>query len=177
MITEDGQLHKVDVLDGKITRSLKVTDPYSMDGHWSDPRPRVAVAGDNVVVTDPLNAKLHLVNAESFDEAGEIAVEGKPFNIVAVGGSGQAHDHEGEEGHDHAHGHSHAHAHDYDDQIYKGYFDDSQIQKREPCRTGQETGSRSIRYLQDGTLDPVMAHKAEAATMTAEEYKAYYEIG
>jgi zinc transport system substrate-binding protein len=26
--------------------SLKLTDPYSMDGHWSDPRPRIAVAGE-----------------------------------------------------------------------------------------------------------------------------------
>lgn len=102
--TEDGQLHKVDVLDGKIAGSLKVTEPYSMDGHWSDPRPRIAVAGDNVVVTDPRNAKLHLVRAETFEAAGEIAVEGTPFNIVAVGGTGTVHD--GEAGHD-APGHTH----------------------------------------------------------------------
>lgn len=92
VFTEDGQLHRLDVVEGKIAQSLKLTDPYSMDGHWSDPRPRVAVAGDNVVVTDPLNGKLHLVDAASFARAGEIAVEGKPFNIVAVGGSGQAHE-------------------------------------------------------------------------------------
>src|SRR5690606_22228084 len=77
VFTEDGQLHKVDVLERRIVASLKVTDPYSMDGHWSDPRPRIAVAGDNVIVTDPLNSKLHLVNAETFQESGEIAVEGK----------------------------------------------------------------------------------------------------
>lgn len=94
VITEDGQLHKVDVLHGRIAQSLKLTQPYSMDGHWSDPRPRVAVAGDNVVVTDPLDGKLHLVDAETFETAGEIAVEGKPFNIVAVGGSGKTHDHD-----------------------------------------------------------------------------------
>ena len=97
VFTEDGQLHKVDVLDGAIVQSLGLTDPYSMDGHWSDPRPRVAVAGDNVIVSDPLNGKLHLVNAESFEKAGEIEVEGKPFNIVAVGGSGTVH----KESHDH----------------------------------------------------------------------------
>lgn len=118
VITEDGQLHKVDVLEGKITQSIKLTDPYSMDGHWNDPRPRIAVAGDDVVVTDPLNAKLHLVNAETFKTAGEIAVEGKPFNIVAVGGSGKVHSHEGEEGHGHSHDDGHAHgggdSHDHD---------------------------------------------------------------
>lgn len=92
VFTEDGQLHQLDVVAGRIAGSLKLTDPYSMDGHWSDPRPRVAVAGDNVVVTDPLNGRLHLVDAASFAKAGEIAVEGTPFNIVAVGGSGEAHE-------------------------------------------------------------------------------------
>lgn len=103
VFTEDGQLHKVDVLEGKITRSLRLTVPYSMDGHWNDPRPRLAVAGDRIVVTDPLNGKLLLVDAESFGKAGEIAVEGKPFNIVAVGGTGKAHD--GGEVDDHRDGH------------------------------------------------------------------------
>lgn len=110
VFTEDGQLHKLDVLEGRIAASIRLTGPYSMDGHWNDPRPRIAVAGDKVVVTDPLDGKLHLVDAESFEEAGEIAVEGKPFNIVAVGGTGSTHDHEGDEGH----GHDHAHDHDDD---------------------------------------------------------------
>ncbi|MCO5145684.1 MAG: zinc metallochaperone AztD [Aquamicrobium sp.] len=113
VVTEDGQLHKIDVLDGKIAQSLRLTDPYSMDGHWNDPRPRVAVAGDSIVVTDPLNAKLHLVNAETFEESGEIAVEGKPFNIVAVGGTGKVHAHEGE-GHSHDDGHAHEDGHSHD---------------------------------------------------------------
>lgn len=97
VFTEDGQLHQLDVLAGEIRHSLRLTDPYSMDGHWRDPRPRVAVAGENVVVTDPLAGKLHLVDAVSFEKAGEVAVEGTPFNIVAVGGTGAAH------GHDHGH--------------------------------------------------------------------------
>lgn len=91
VLTEDGQLHQIDVVGGRIASSLKLTDPYSMDGHWSDPRPRIAVAGKHVVVTDPLNGKLHLVDAETFVKDGEIAVGGKPFNIVSVGGSGQVH--------------------------------------------------------------------------------------
>lgn len=32
-------------------------------------------------------------------------------------------------------------------------------------------------YLQDGTLDPVMQHKAEHGGKTAQEYRAYYETG
>ncbi|MER8828139.1 zinc metallochaperone AztD [Mesorhizobium sp. M0938] len=92
VFTEDGQLHQLDVVKGEIANSLKLTDPYSMDGHWSDPRPRVAVAGDRIVVTDPLHGVLHLVDATSFEKTGDIAVEGKPFNIVSVGGSGQTHE-------------------------------------------------------------------------------------
>lgn len=92
VFTEDGQLHRLDIVKGEIVQSLGVTDPYSMDGHWSDPRPRVAVAGERIVVTDPLRGRLHLIDAESFAKAGEIAVEGRPFNIVAVGGSGKTHD-------------------------------------------------------------------------------------
>ncbi len=168
VFTEDGTLHQLDVLSGEIVKALTVTDPYSMDGHWSDPRPRLAVAGDNVVVTDPLAGKLHLVNATSFEAAGEIAIEGTPFNIVAVGGSGSAHAHDQEQ---HAAAHDHGH-----DQIYKGYFEDAQISDRALSDWAGDWQS-VYPYLQDGTLDPVMAHKAESGEQSAEAYKAYYEIG
>ncbi|PLP58657.1 hypothetical protein CYK37_13350 [Mesorhizobium loti] len=89
--TEDGQLHQVDIVAGKIAQSVKLTDAYSMDGHWSDPRPRIAVAGDRIAVTDPLKSQLHLVDAIGFARTGDIPLAGKPFNIVAVGGSGETH--------------------------------------------------------------------------------------
>lgn len=184
IFTEDGSLHKLDVIDGAVTASIKLTDLYSMDGHWSDPRPRIAVAGDKVFVTDPLQGKIHIVNAETFAEEGEITVEGKPFNIVAVGGSGvmhegEGHDHE-EHDHDHeAHEHdhdTHDHAHDHDNKVYQGYFEDSQIAPR--TLTDWEGDWQSVYpLLQDGTLDPVMEHKAEAGSMTADEYTAYYDVG
>ncbi len=170
VFTEDGQLHQIDAIHGEIKQSISLTEPYSMDGHWSDPRPRVAVAGDNIVVTDPLNGKLHLVDAASFEKAGEIEVEGTPFNIVAVGGSGRVHDHEGN---DQATGHDHDHD---DDRIYKGYFDDDQVEAR-ALSDWQGDWQSVYPYLQDGTLDPVMAHKAEHGDKSAEEYKAYYETG
>lgn len=107
VVTEDGQLHRIDVIHGVIERSIRLTEPYSMDGHWSEPRPRVAVTGDHVVVTDPLGGRLHLVDAASFEKASEIEVEGRPFNIVAVGGSGMAHG----DGDDHVHGHGDGHDH------------------------------------------------------------------
>ncbi|MET3794463.1 zinc metallochaperone AztD [Aquamicrobium terrae] len=168
VITEDGQLHQVDVLKGEIAHSLKLTQPYSMDGHWSDPRPRVTVAADKVFVTDPLNGKIHIVDANTFEKAGTITVEGKPFNIVAVGGTGKAHE---DEGHEHSHEHDHG-----DNQIYKGFFEDDQVKER--ALTDWAGDWQSVYpYLQDGTLDPVMAHKAEHGDKSADEYKAYYETG
>jgi zinc transport system substrate-binding protein len=183
VIDEDGQFHQLDVIAGKVTKSLALTDPYSMDGHWSDPRPRVAVAGDHIVVSDPLAGKLLLVDAESFEKDGEIAVDGTPFNVVAVGGTGTEHEHaEGEE-HDHD-GHEHgdevhddeAHSHDHNSQIYKGYFEDNQVADR-PLADWAGDWQSVYPYLQNGTLDPVMAHKAESGDQTAEEYRAYYQIG
>lgn len=185
IFTEDGQLHQLDVIAGEVTKSLALTDPYSMDGHWSDPRPRVAVAGDHIVVTDPLAGKLLLVDAESFEKDGEIAIDGTPFSIVAVGGTGTVHEHaEGEEheheGHDHGdESHDHgdeAHDHDHNSQVYQGYFEDNQIADRELSDWAGDWQS-VYPLLQDGTLDPVMAHKAESGDQTADEYRAYYEIG
>ncbi|ATH78062.1 hypothetical protein CLM76_10840 [Vreelandella venusta] len=93
VFTEDGQLHQLDVLNGELTQSLRLTEPYSMDGHWNDPRPRIAVAGEHIVVTDPATETLHFVSAETFEKVDEMALEGKPFNIVAVGGTGVSHGH------------------------------------------------------------------------------------
>jgi hypothetical protein len=91
IFTEDGFLRQLDVVSGELTQSAKVTEPYSMDGEWSLPRPRLALVGDKVAVTDPLKSVVHLVDVAGFTPAGEIAVEGAPYNIVAVGGSGSQH--------------------------------------------------------------------------------------
>ena len=78
--------------------------------------------------------------------------------------------------HDHSHKHSHDHSSDAERQIYKGYFEDSQIQPRQ-LTDWQGEWQSVYPYLQDGTLDPVMAHKAEHGSKSVEEYKAYYETG
>ena len=91
VFTEDGQLRELDVVSGELTRSLQLTQPYSMDGEWDLPRPRIAVAGGDIAVTDPLAGTIHIVDAADFQKEREIALEGAPFNIVAVGGSGHTH--------------------------------------------------------------------------------------
>jgi hypothetical protein len=91
IFTEDGKLNQLDVLSGEIVQSLAVTEPYSMDGDWSLPRPRIAVAGDVVAVSDPNQGEVHLIDIASFTKTRAIPVAGVPYNIVAVGGSGTMH--------------------------------------------------------------------------------------
>ena len=91
IFTEDGSLHRLNMLSAEIEQSVQVTQPYSMDGHWSDPRPRMAVAGERLILTDPLDSSLRVIGLEDFAEIGRIPVEGMPYNVVAVGGSGLTH--------------------------------------------------------------------------------------
>lgn len=88
---------------------------------------------------------------------------------------GHSHDHGHD--HDHDHGHSHDHGHDHGSDIYAGYFEDSQVKDR-PLSDWEGDWQSVYPYLQDGTLDPVMAYKAEKSDgKTAEEYKEYYATG
>ncbi|NRP75770.1 hypothetical protein ILFOPFJJ_06693 [Ensifer psoraleae] len=91
ILTEDGDLHVLDVIKGEIVRKGKVTEPYSKDGHWRDPRPRLAVADGQIAITDPRHSLIRVVDAATLKETRTIAVEGQPFSIVAVGGSGATH--------------------------------------------------------------------------------------
>ncbi|PZO68211.1 MAG: hypothetical protein DI498_00640 [Paracoccus denitrificans] len=91
VLTEDGSLHRIDLLKAEIDASTKVTGPYSMEGHWNDARPRLALAGDEVVVTDPNESVIHRISTAELSEVGTISVEGKPYNIAVAGGSGVVH--------------------------------------------------------------------------------------
>jgi zinc transport system substrate-binding protein len=79
------------MLSAEIERSVQVTQPYSMDGHWRDPRPRMTVAGDRLILTDPLDASVRVIDLQSFAETDRIAVKGLTYNLIAVGGSGLTH--------------------------------------------------------------------------------------
>lgn len=72
--------------------------------------------------------------------------------------------------------HSHAHDSETSDEVYRGYFEDSQIKAR--TLSDWEGKWQSVyAYLLDGSLAPVLAHKAEDSGKTVEEYRAYYETG
>jgi hypothetical protein len=91
ILTEDGKLHRLDTVEGTITQSETVTEPYSKDGHWRDPRPRLAVAGGEIAITDPRKSLVRMIDPKSLKEVRTIAVEGQPFSLVAAGGSGAVH--------------------------------------------------------------------------------------
>ncbi|SEO09102.1 zinc transport system substrate-binding protein [Paracoccus alcaliphilus] len=91
VLTEDGTLHRIDLLNAEIAASESVTEPYSMDGHWNDPRPRIAMAGDEIVVSDPRAGLVRRISTEDLSEIGTIEVEGQPYNLTVVGGSGLSH--------------------------------------------------------------------------------------
>ncbi|MBP2077416.1 metal-binding protein ZinT [Oceanobacillus polygoni] len=94
-----------------------------------------------------------------YNDEHEAYVQSEPIEIVID-------DHD-----DHDHNHSH------DDEIYNGYFEDSQVKDR--ALSDWEGDWQSVYpYLQDGTLDEVFTHKSEqSGDMTAEEYKEYYDYG
>ncbi|WP_163851826.1 metal-binding protein ZinT [Pseudooceanicola aestuarii] len=73
--------------------------------------------------------------------------------------------------------HDHAHSHDHSaEEIYKGHFDDDQVQPR--ALTDWAGDWQSVYpLLLDGTLDPVFADKAVHGDKTAAEYTAYYQTG
>ena len=91
ILTEDGDLHVLDVIKGELVGKANVTEPYSKDGHWRDPRPRLAVADGQIAITDPRHSVVRVIDAKSLEEIRTIPVEGQPFAIVAVGGSGASH--------------------------------------------------------------------------------------
>lgn len=79
---------------------------------------------------------------------------------------------------EHSHDHGYSHVHDEEEeQVYKGYFEDSQVKDR-PLSDWEGEWQSVYPYLKDGSLDEVFAHKAEEGDgQTAEEYKEYYEKG
>ncbi|SMO95328.1 metal-binding protein ZinT [Paracoccus laeviglucosivorans] len=94
--------------------------------------------------------------------------------MILAAGQAMAHDsHSHDHGHDHGHDHAHA---PVDKAVYDGYFEDAQVKDR-PLSDYEGDWQSVYPLLQDGTLDPVMVHKAESGDKTAEEYRAYYETG
>ena len=91
VLTEDGRINQVNLINAEIEKSVPVTEPYSMDGHWNDPRPRMAVAGGELLITDPNSGLIRRINTTTMKEIGTIELDGIPYNITVAGGSGMSH--------------------------------------------------------------------------------------
>lgn len=91
VITEDGQLHKINALTGRIEASLPVTERYSMEGGSAVARPRLSASGDHVVVIDPAKAQVHVIDSAKMQVVQKVAVPGSPFDVVLVGAAGENH--------------------------------------------------------------------------------------
>ncbi|HWX46904.1 MAG TPA: hypothetical protein VNZ61_02470 [Roseomonas sp.] len=91
VLTEDGQLHRIDTLSGKIVVSVGVVQRYSMEGGSSVARPRISAAGGLVAITDPARSRLLVLDAANLAPKREIALEGTPLNVLAVAASGERH--------------------------------------------------------------------------------------
>jgi zinc transport system substrate-binding protein len=91
VITEEGQVHKLNALTGKIEASLSVTERYSMEGGSSVPRPRLSASGDRLVVTDPAKAIVHVIDTDKMQVVHKVSVPGAPFDPVLVGAAGGDH--------------------------------------------------------------------------------------
>lgn len=89
-------------------------------------------------------------------------------------GTTHAHSHAHDHSHDHDHGHDHEHT--STGSIYDGYFQDEQVQPR-PLSDWAGEWQSVYPYFVDGTLDPVLALKAEKGGKTVAEYRAYYDAG
>lgn len=94
-------------------------------------------------------------------------------SVLAFAAAAQANHTKADDKTEHSHDHAHNHG---DDKIYNGYFEDDQVKDRELSDWAGDWQS-VYPYLMDGTLAPVMEHKAEHGEKTAEDYRAYYEIG
>ncbi|WP_147105774.1 ZinT/AdcA family metal-binding protein [Tateyamaria sp. syn59] len=71
----------------------------------------------------------------------------------------------------------HSHDHSHDEQAEELYLiDEADVRARDLSDWAGDWQS-VYPYLMDGTLDAVMEHKADHGDQTAEEYRAYYEIG
>jgi zinc transport system substrate-binding protein len=91
VMTEDGQLQRINALTGKLEQSLPVTGPYSMDGGSQVARPRISASGGMVVVTDPAKAKIHIIDGEAMKLLKTVDVAGAPFDVAVVGAADADH--------------------------------------------------------------------------------------
>jgi hypothetical protein len=91
VLTEDGHVHRIDTLAGKVVASAMVVQRYSLEGGSSVARPRLSAAGGLLAVTDPARSRLLVLDATTLGPQREVALGGAPLNVLAIAASGEQH--------------------------------------------------------------------------------------
>lgn len=93
-VTVDGNLTQINPATGAVIARVKVSEPFSMAGGFSVPRPQIALGGERrAYVSDPAGRRVVEVATNPLRVTRSITVGGTPLSLVVVGA--------GEEGHDH----------------------------------------------------------------------------
>lgn len=91
VLTADGTLHRVSLLDGAVAASAPVTGPVDMASRGGPPRPVIAATVGHVAVLDPLRKEVVRLDAKTLKETGRIPLDGAPHRMMATGGRGTVH--------------------------------------------------------------------------------------
>lgn len=91
VLTEDGMLHAVALLDGAIRASIQATGRYSLEGGAAVARPRLSAGGGIVAISDPANGRVLLHDGDTLALRRVIETGGAPFDIRLVSLTGERH--------------------------------------------------------------------------------------
>jgi hypothetical protein len=89
VLIEDGKLLSINPMIGTIEAEARVTNRYSME--QGAVRPRVTSIGPYAIVSDPAGAEIVVLDSQTLLERRRLKMEGVPFDVLAVGGSGSVH--------------------------------------------------------------------------------------
>jgi hypothetical protein len=82
----DGRLHVVDAERGRVTRSVRVTEPWREPTDWQQPRPTLLVLGETAYVTEPETDELHVVDLVDLEVEDTFALPETPNELNGVAG-------------------------------------------------------------------------------------------
>lgn len=86
VVTDDGRLHQIDPASGAVRASVAAVTPFSLEGSYSIPRPKIALGTERrVYVSDPIGRRVVEIATNPLRVTRQIAVGGTPNSIAVVG--------------------------------------------------------------------------------------------
>lgn len=81
----DGRLHVIDPDTGKITKQIKIIEPWREPVDWQDPRPTLLVEDETAWVTDPATSTVHVIYLPGNKVVDSVELPQVPNEISGVG--------------------------------------------------------------------------------------------